>query len=112
MKNEYFFVILRKKITSEMGISFEILNKFGFNFKILNKRIYFKKKFDATQKPFYVFEVLLNPFSLFFIYSPVNEGSKMANRKKKKKNRLVLKFGRIVEGNVLNNILKAPAGRR
>ena len=41
--------------------------------------------------------------------SPVNEGSKMANRKK---NRVVLKFGRIVEGNVLNNILKVPAGRR
>ena len=41
--------------------------------------------------------------------SPVNESSKMANRKK---NRVVLKFGRIVEGNVLNNILKVPAGRR
>ena len=41
--------------------------------------------------------------------SPVNEGSKMANRKK---NRVVLKFGRFVEENVLNNILKVPAGRR
>ena len=29
-----------------------------------------------------------------------------------KKNRVVLKIGRIVERNVLNNILKAPAGRR
>ena len=29
-----------------------------------------------------------------------------------KKNRVVLKFGRIVEGDVLNNILKVPADRR
>ena len=42
-------------------------------------------------------------------YSPVNGGLKMANRKK---NRVVLKIGRIVEGNALNNILKVPAGRR
>ena len=30
----------------------------------------------------------------------------------KKKNCVVLKIGRIVEGNVLNNILKVPASRR
>ena len=29
-----------------------------------------------------------------------------------KKNRVVLKIGRIVEGNFLNNILKVPAGKR
>ena len=29
-----------------------------------------------------------------------------------KKNRVVLKIGRIVEGNALKNILKVPAGRR
>ena len=43
------------------------------------------------------------------LISPVNEGSKMANRNK---NRVVLKFGRIVERSVLNNILKVPADRR
>ena len=43
------------------------------------------------------------------IYSPVNEGSKMGNRKKKS---CSFEFGRIVEGNVLNNMLKVPACRR
>ena len=47
--------------------------------------------------------------SEYHSFSPVNEGSKIANRKK---NRVVLKIGRIVEGKVLNNILKVLAGRR
>ena len=44
-----------------------------------------------------------------WLNSPVNEDSKMANRKQ---NRVALKFGRIVEGNILNNILKVPNNRR
>ena len=37
---------------------------------------------------------------------------KIAKIEKKKKNRVVLKIGVIVEGNVLNNILKVLADRR
>ena len=39
----------------------------------------------------------------------IAHGSPVKIAKIEKKNRVVLKIGRIVEGNVLNNILKVPA---
>ena len=53
-------------------------------------------------------EIALQETQVFF-NSPVNECSKMASRKKYS---VVLKFGKIVDGNVLNNMPKVCVDRR
>ena len=55
-----------------------------------------------------MFEIFSASYNAHLISNPV----KIAKKERKKKKCVVWKFGRIVEGNVLNNILKVPADRR